>query len=176
MFDIKYRIVDIEENDSDELEGNEGYFMLICNEHNYGEIFPPELDNIMGTVSIYWYFIYLLEIVDKLKSKKIAYLSDIDSYNTWIEFKLIDESVVISVGTGEQEDETGAIEYIEPSNFSYSRWMNQTVDYDCFKNVILEKATNYSEELRNLNPSKLTNTNLIKLKNKIAYLIKQKLS
>lgn len=53
--------------------------------------------------------------------------------------------------------------------------MNQTVDYDCFKNVILEKATDYSEELRNLNPSKLTNTNLIKLENKIAYLIKQKL-
>lgn len=58
MFDIKYRIVDIEENDSDELEGNEGYFMLICNEHKYGEIFPPELDNIMGD-SFYLLVFYL---------------------------------------------------------------------------------------------------------------------
>lgn len=170
MFDIEYRIVNIGDNDSENFEGSEGYFVLICNGNKYGEIFPAELDSIMGTVSIYWYFIYLLEIIENIQSEKKAYLSDIDSYNTWIEFRLIGEDVIIGVGTGEKEDGSKAIEYKKPSNFSYSRWENQAVKYEKFKMIVLQKATNYLDEITKLNTSELTNPEINKLKNQIAYI------
>lgn len=70
----------------------------------------------------------------------------------------------------EKEDGSKAIEYTKPSNFSYSRWENQAVKYEIFKRIILQKATSYLDEITRLNSFELTNPEIIKLKNKIAYL------
>lgn len=95
MFSIAYQIVNL----FDEVPiGSDGYLRIDCNEHHFGEIFPPELESIIDdTFYIYdWIegFLVAAEILYQ-HEKKYIFLNDVDSYIAWIQ--LVRQGDIIEV-------------------------------------------------------------------------------
>lgn len=83
MFTLDYRIV---HSEYDDFIGENGFLQIKCNECKYGEMYPKELETIMDKVSLYDWFDRLVRVVKNLLTKDYVALSDVESYNTWIEF------------------------------------------------------------------------------------------
>lgn len=67
MFELLYKVV---KSKDDDFIGENGFFKLIVNEYNYGEIYSDELDDIMEKESIYDWMERLCRVIKELKIKK----------------------------------------------------------------------------------------------------------
>ena len=94
MFTLDYRIV---HSEYDDFVGENGFLQIKCNECKYGEMYPKELETIMDKVSLYDWFDRLVRVVKNLLTKDYVALSDVESYNTWIEFHKKNEEIIISM-------------------------------------------------------------------------------
>ena len=92
-FKLEYRIVLCD----DDFNGQNGFFQIKCNNYNYGEIYPKELETVMDKVSLFDWFERLIRVVKYLMTEDYVVLSDVESYNVWIEFQKKDEKIIISV-------------------------------------------------------------------------------
>ena len=100
MFELNYRIV---HSEYDDFIGQNGFFQIRCNECIYGEIYPKELETIMDKVSLYDWFERLARVIKYLMTKDYVALSDVESYNTWIEFRKKNEEVIVKHCKGREE-------------------------------------------------------------------------
>lgn len=147
MFELNYRIINSE---YDDFIGQNGFFQLNCNGFLYGEMYPKDLEDIMDKVSIFDWFERLIRIVESLMTKEYVALSDVESYNIWIEFNKKGEDVEISIVEAEKPDGSKDLEY-KLKNVIYADWMNQKVKFYQFKEEILKKAEIYIENVINNN-------------------------
>lgn len=141
MFELNYRIVHTE---YDDFKGQHGFFIIKCNEHIYGEMYPKEIEEIMDKVSLYNWFERLIRVIQVLNTETYVALSDVESYNTWIEFQKRNEQVIISIVTAEKPQGSSDIELGLKEPIA-GEWINQTVDFDQFKTEIIEKAQKYMD-------------------------------
>lgn len=71
---------------SDDCIRQNGFFQIKCNGFIYGEIYGSELEEIVDKEPLYDWFERMLRTVKELEVRHRIFLSDTESYNTWIEF------------------------------------------------------------------------------------------
>lgn len=108
MFELNYRIINSE---YDDFTGQNGFFQFNCNGFLYGEMYPEELEEIMDNVSVFDWFERLIRVVENLITKEYVALSDVESYNLWIEFNKKKDDLEISIVCAEKPDGSKDLEY-----------------------------------------------------------------
>lgn len=143
MFEINYRIV---RSEYDDFVGQHGFFQIKCNGYIYGEIYPKEIEEVMEKVSLYDWFERLAKVIRNLMEKDYVVLSDVESFNTWIEFQRRSEEVVISIIKAKKEQGSHDIEFYlrEPMD---GEWTNQAVNFEQLKKEIIEKGKEYIQNI-----------------------------
>lgn len=141
MFTLDYRIV---HSEYDDFVGENGFLQIKCNECKYGEMYPRELETIMDKVSLYDWFDRLVRVVKNLMTKDYVVLSDVESYNTWIEFLKKNEEVVISIVKAEKEQGSRDIEFNLKEPIA-GEWAEQVISFSQLKTEIITKASQYIE-------------------------------
>ncbi len=139
MFKLEYRIV---LSDDDDFEGQNGFLQIKCNDYKYGEMYPKELETVMDKVSLFDWFERLIKVVKYLMTEEYVVLSDVESYNIWIEFQKSSEEVMISVVKAKKELGTQDIEFIlgEPVE---REWTVSQISYNQLKMEVVNKASEY---------------------------------
>ena len=139
MFQINYRIV---YNDWDDFPGQNGFFQIQCNDCKYGEIYAKEIESVMAQDDLYWWFERLTQVARHLLTKEYVVLSDVESYNLWIEFRKNKDDLIISLINANKGNGSQAIEF-ELDGIEQGRWGNQHVSFLQFKREVVEKTTLY---------------------------------
>lgn len=163
MFEIKFRITDelgiIGDWDADtfDREGDlEGFFAINFNGHLYGYHHENELqEGEVGFELLTHWFEMLIKVYINLNNSKYVALSDIESYNTWLEFKLEDGELLVSVIENENKAGLGAIITSPFETYTYSDWKNVQVSKAEFKNELVIKANEYINSVGNINQNLL---------------------
>lgn len=149
MFEIEYRIA---EKMIGYFIGEEGYYKIHCNEKTYGDIYPEELEEIMGTEYLYDWFEDMLKIAIELHDRRYIVLSEIESYNLWIEFERKGEDLFVSLAYADKPDGSKEIEYeLFNQYYDESLWKNERIDFEAFKLEVVRKSTEYSQEIKRRN-------------------------
>lgn len=143
MFELNYRIV---QSEYDDFLGQHGFFQIKCNGYDYGEIYPKEIETIMDKVSIFDWFERLAKVIKNLMEKDYVVLSDIESYNTWIEFCKKNEEVVISIVKAKKEQGSHDIEF-SLNEREAGEWINQVVSFNQFKEEVVDKGKEYIKNI-----------------------------
>lgn len=125
MFKIEIKIMS---SKYDDFVGQNGFFKISCKDFSYGEIFSEELELMMDKVSILDWIERLIKVLEHLKNTDYIALSDTESYNTWIEFKKLDDQLVVSIRQAQKEDGSRDIEY-KLNNAIEGDWTNQIVSF-----------------------------------------------
>ena len=162
MFKIRYKIIN---SDYDDFVGQNGFFQLECNGYLYGEIYPIEFENVMDKVSIYDWFERLIRVSFNILKKNYVVLSDVESYNTWIEFKKENKNLIISIVQA-CKDSTKDIEY-HLIKTKYGEWYGQKV---LLYQFIEEVTFNANKYIKYVICHNKTNKTFKKLKDDIEYL------
>ncbi|WP_312061064.1 hypothetical protein [Anaerotignum sp.] len=150
MFKIEFKIVSSE---YDDFVGQNGFFKISCNDFSYGEIFSEELEQIMDKVSVLDWIERLIKVLEHLKNSDYVALSDTESYNTWIEFKKLDDQLVVSIRQAQKEDGSRDIEY-KLNNATEGDWKNQIVSFQEVKDEVITKAQDYLAYVYSKNENK----------------------
>ena len=153
MFKIEYKISSIDYTD---FIGDKGYYKMHCNENTYGDIFSNDLESIMGTNYLYDWVEDITKVTLKLQEVNYVALSDIESYNLWIEFYKDDEDLYISLVNADKPDGTESIAY-ELFNKSYSEdlWTEEKIKFVEFKKEIVRVVGKYVEDVKVCNADKI---------------------
>lgn len=181
MFQIKFRIVD----DFEELkkvtaiEFNHDYNKIsgcfqICfgNQEEGGFYHENELhEEEYGDELLDYWFDCLLDILNILSSKSnYTAFRVIDTCNRWIEFKQVEDSIVINTAIEGSEKCNGLVITKPWHAFSYPNPSNDTISFQELKNTILYETKRFLSELENLNSQLIDTKMVIGLKSKIVEL------
>lgn len=157
MFKINYRIV---HSRYDDFIGQHGFFQIICNGNKYGEMYSEEIEAIMDKVSLYDWFERLARVINILNIKEYVVLSDVESYNTWIEFLKKNEEVLVSIVKAKKDQGSHDIEFILKAP-QVGEWGNQVVSFKQFRKEVLEKGTEYIGKIFEDNPPNILINDLV---------------
>ena len=158
MFELYYRVV---HSEYDDFVGQNGFFQIKCNECKYGEIYPKELETVMDKVSLYDWFERLARVIKYLSFKDYVALSDVELFNTWIEFRKTNEEVMVSIVKAEKEEGSHDIEFNLKEPIA-GEWEKQMITYQ-------EQEIEMEQKSLNLKQQALTNNyELERLKKSIA--------
>ncbi len=174
MFEITYRITtsldyikSLDENIFDKDGDFEGFICLNFNGNIYGYCPDrPLFDDETGWDLISIWFESLLSAVAILNTSSYVAVSDIDAYETWIEFKREDETVYASIVRADKNG-MSCVASSPLENSQYGEWNNIPVSYIEFKNEILKKAKQYVDEIALVNQKLLKSSRLSKIGNLI---------
>lgn len=147
MFELDYRIV---HSEYDDFIGQNGFLQIKCNECKYGEIYPKELEMVMDKISLYDWFERLARVIKYLMTKDYVALSDVESYNTWIEFRKKNEKVIVSIVKAEKKTGSHDIEFNLKEPIA-GEWEKQVICYSELKTEIIEKLREYVEVITTCN-------------------------
>ena len=149
MFTINYKVSKHFYND---FIGDEGYYQIACNEKLYGDIYPDELEDIMGTEYLCDWFEEMLQIAVELNERDYIALSNIESYILWLEFVKKRNTILISVVRSVKQNGVGFIVYDLPEKSYDENSLNEEkVVYKDFIREILTKSNAYINEVKQLN-------------------------
>jgi len=148
MFELNYKIVC---SDYDDFAGQNGFLKIKFNNFHYGEIYPEELSEVMDKVSLYDWIERLIRVLNSLKTHDYVALSDVESYNKWIEFRRNDKNVLVSIVNAEKKDGAKDIE-LDLQNPSAGEWTNQQISYEEFKNELSTRGREYIKYITENNP------------------------
>ncbi len=145
---ISYKIIN---SSFDDFIGQNGFIQLEFNGYTYGEIYSEEYEMVAEKESLYDWFDRLVRVAQNILTRRYVFLSDVESYNTWLEFKRENErDLVVSIIQAYKEDGASDIEFYL-SNRKYGKWSNQKVILKQFVNEIIINASEYVEYLINHN-------------------------
>jgi len=152
MFKIEYKI---SRTDYDDFVGEKGYYKIFCNENAYGEIFSDELEEIMGTEYLYDWFEDMVKIALELHNVSYIVLSNIESYNLWIEFIRNEDILSVSLVNADKPDGTGSVAY-ELFNKCDDKnlWKDEEVSFTEFKKELVRVVTDYIKDVKTYNTDK----------------------
>ncbi len=74
-------------------------------------MYSEEIEDTMDKVSIYDWFERLTRIIENLMTKEYVVLSNVESYNRWIEFMRKNEKVIVSIIKVERANGSRDIEF-----------------------------------------------------------------
>jgi hypothetical protein len=176
MFKINYRITTSRELFNyftpEEIDAGghiEGFFQIVVNNASYGDcpqgIIPPDYsDQELLTI----WFEHFLQLLTYLKSgHEYLAMSDIDSYNSWLEFSKIDTSdICISRIYSEGRNGISSIIFEPPKDREYKPEVlhKQIVSLAEMEKEIKLKASQYFDEINVLNSELATGGRILKLK------------
>lgn len=158
--EIRFRIVvDFEDvslwsADKFDEEGDiEGFFELDFNGYSYGYYHSRPLGNDeKGFDLLTNWFERLIKLVFYLNKNDYVAISDIESYNTWIEFMKQDQDTLkVSIIENSNKSELSDIVMHRFSQYEYSDWRDVTVLIEDLKNELIHKTEVYIEQIRRLN-------------------------
>lgn len=176
MFQIKYRIIEdmkiLKQWDGStfDKEGDlEGFFQLQFNDKNYGYYHDRELrDGETGFDLITHWFEMLIKVYLALETSKYVALSDIESFNTWLEFKRISSQILeVSIIECDKNDIAEAIVTNHFDDYTYSDWKNIQITLEDFQEEILHKSNLYIDDIRSINSKLLESKRILNLKSLI---------
>ena len=151
MFEISYRI---SLKWYDNFIGEDGYYKMRWHDKTYGEIFPEELDGIMGIEYLYDWFKSMTSLALVLAEKNYAAWNDIESPCLWIEFVKKGEQLFIRLVRADKQMK-GRLDYVvhHLENIEYMdvSEQNQPINYVEFVDELLLKCGAYLKELELLN-------------------------
>lgn len=150
-FIINYRIIS---NEFDDFVGQHGFFQVDFNGFLYGEMYPKEIESIMDKASLYDWFERFVRVAKILMFQNYVLLSDIESYNTWIEFKRNEDKLTVSIVKAQKPQNSRDIEF-NLEDVLKGEWANQTVSFEQFKKEISSKGKEYVKVIRKLNPQNM---------------------
>lgn len=149
MFEIKYRL---SEKQYETLHGDKGYYQMFFNENSYGEMYPEEIEEIMGTAYLYDWLKDMVQVATELHSKKYVALSNIESYNEWIEFERVNKNLYIRIVTADKPNGIGIIVYDLINRESKdSNGYNSHISFVEFKKEIITKCSSYIQNISEKN-------------------------
>lgn len=159
MFTIMYRITEdvqymksLDKETFDNESDFEGFFALdFC-----GNLYGHYHNNPLGKDEKGWalitnWFISLLRAYLELEALGYVAVSDIESYNTWIEFKLCSETLMASIIEAEKEDGMHEVHTKPFKVYNYGEWSNISISLKGFKNELVEKSSQYLCEIAKVN-------------------------
>lgn len=149
MFSADYRII---LHDYDDVLGEAGFFRIRCGPLSYGEFFSPEIEMKMSTVWLLNWFEKLIEVCLLLREKQYIALSDVESYNAWIEFKRSNDNVFINVVYSESLHRDAML--FKEISVDIPRKLSHDACclFSQMNKEIIQKATNYIADILLLNP------------------------
>lgn len=152
MFKIEYKI---SKTDYDDFVGEKGYYKMFCNENVYGEIFPDELEKIMGTEYLYDWFEDMVKIALALHDVRYIALSNIESYNLWVEFVRHEDVLSISLVNADKPNGIGSVAYeLLNRKDDKNLWKDEVVSFMEFKQELVRVVTDYLENIKTCNRDK----------------------
>lgn len=168
MFEIVYRITDkiqylrtLNENSFDDGGDIEGFFEIRINDNSYGYYHANPLgDDEAGWYAISDWFNKLVLVYQKLSETNYVALNDTDSYNIWIEFKMDNGNLLLSIVEAEKEDGTAEIMLTPFEKFKYGEWSMITLKQTDFANELNAKISAYLDEINKINAKLLKNKNI----------------
>lgn len=162
MFEINFKV--FEDNESENLIGEYGYFNFTIDNESYGIIIDEEIDDF--SVSVYNWFTSFLKSLETLETENYVLINDIESFNAWIEMCRNKEVLSVSKVSGNKVGQGGWVRKEKLSDVDYKFWTDKKVLFTDFKTEILEKSEEYIAELVKLNS--LQNNNVIELSDLVA--------
>lgn len=162
MFEINFKV--FEDNESENLIGEYGYFNFTIDNESYGIIIDEEIDDF--SVSVYNWFTSFLKSLETLETENYVLINDIESFNAWIEMCRNKEVLSVSKVSGNKVGQGGWVRKEKLSDVDYKFWKDKKVLFTDFKTEILEKSEEYIAELVKLNS--LQNNNVIELSDLVA--------
>ncbi|MBR1693099.1 MAG: hypothetical protein IJ711_10080 [Lachnospiraceae bacterium] len=139
MFEIIYKIVCSE---YDDFAGENGFLQIKFNNFQYGEMYPEELYDIMDKVSLHDWIERLIRVAKYLRTNDYVALSDVESYNKWLEFKKKGQNVIVSIVKAKKAKGSKDVE-LDLQNSVAGEWTNQVISYDEFQSEIYVKGGEY---------------------------------
>ncbi|WHH58414.1 hypothetical protein [Petroclostridium sp. X23] len=176
MFEIRFRIVDdfimlrqIETNEFDMDGGDvEGFFSLNFNGNIEGYYHDNPLgEDETGQELLTLWFDLLIDTIIQLEKSKYAALKIIETFDSWIEFTLIDNKLNISFAKLKDELSNDYIIGEPKYSFVYPEWRNVEISFNSFKQEVKDKAKGYLNIIRELNPQLLNSRIISKLAERI---------
>jgi len=168
MFEILYTTTDSKEeleslNDEDDILG---YIAFYVNGNEYGFYIDNAIEHgLSGGEKITDMFINLTLAYQELNRSGYVIIDDIGSYIAWIEFKRVQDLVSISILRAEKEEgEYCEIRLTPLDKFEYGEWYNETVRLSEMRSELVKKASQYLDELREINVKLLRNKKIAELK------------
>lgn len=162
MFEINFKV--FEDNESENLIGEYGYFNFTIDNESYGIIIDEEIDDF--SVSVYNWFTSFLKSLETLETENYVLINDIESFNAWIEMCRNKEVLSVSKVSGNKVGQGGWVRKEKLSDVDYKFWKDKKVLFTDFKTEILEKSEEYIAKLVKLNS--LQNNNVIELSDLVA--------
>lgn len=157
---MNYRIVLY---DYDDFAGQNGFLQVKCNGFAYGEIYAEEIEKYIFPDSLYDWMERFVRVCICLMTEVYVVLSDVESYNTWIEFKKRGDKLSISLIEAKKEEGTHDIEF-HLDDRRPGEWTDQIIDFQQFKGEIIQKGKAYLKTALRYDPE---NAYLNKLKDEI---------
>jgi hypothetical protein len=177
MFKINYRITDSQEKlknfSHQEIESGEpieGYFELEINDKKYGYcnkgILQPGEE---GMDLLTTWFESLLELLIEFKNgNNYVAINDTESYNTWLEFKRLDnEHVCISSIRAKKWDGLGQITKTPLEGIESYEWANEIVTFNEMSQEIKNKVNEYITQVGQINEAIVKGRAFTNLKNRL---------
>jgi len=178
MFEILYRIIDSNDEliewgeDTLDMGGDVlGFFAINVNGYHYGNYhnYPLQPGECDWEKITYW-FLNLISVYQELTRSNYVAIDIVGSYIEWLEFKKAQDSVEINIIRAEKEYGVDIGLKLTPfDNFEYGTWYvqlvkqgklhdesvdrrNESVKLSRFRSELLRKASQYLEELQDINP------------------------
>jgi len=189
MFEILYRITDTNDEltewieDTSDMYGDIlGFFAINVNGYHYGHyhnypLQPGECD----WERITEWFLILISVYQELTRSNYVAVNVVDSYCAWLEFRKSKDIVTINVIYAEKKCEPDTSLRLTPfDDFEYGNWYiqlvkdgkttselvdrrNESVKLSRFRSELLRKASQYLEELHDIDPRLLGKHYIAKL-------------
>jgi len=198
MFEILYRILleneELEEYDENSFDmGGDilGFFAINVNGYHYGHYhnYPLQPGEFWSEQISYW-FISLIRAYHELNCSGYVLVNEVDSFNTWIEFKRNDDMVIIDLIEAEKPcgtTEPTELRLTPLEKFEYGTWYtqyvkdgkvcpelvarhNEPVKLSRIRAELLRKGLQYLDELREINPKLLGNRIIAELETLVSSL------
>lgn len=164
MFEILYRITDktdelitLDEN----FDGGgdiEGFFAINVNGNFYGHYHGnPLKEGEEGWDLLTGWFARLILAYQKLCDSDYVAVNNIESYNSWIEFKRKQEWIIVSIVEVEKPSGTMEVELIPLKKIVYGEWHSESIKLTEFHDELVNKASMYLDEIHEINAKLLSN-------------------
>lgn len=173
MFEIKFRVLDdvdeLAQWDSEKLDTDgdlEGLILLSFNGNEYGLYHEKGSfqEGVEGFYLMTHWFQSLAEVCVELQQSDYVALSDIESFNSWIEFKIVNKNHLnISLIETEPENGTGYIVTQPFTSYSYSGWKDILISQGDFRQEVFNKSNDYLSCVKEINPNFIHSNRIVKL-------------
>lgn len=173
MFRIRYRITEdinylktLNADDFDNESDIEGFFEMEFEGNIYGYYHDKPLQNgETGFDLLTNWFESLLKTCLNIKITNYIAINDIESFNTWIEFKLVSDILIVSIIKADKEEGIFEIRTEPFSNYNYGEWSNIIISFEEFKNEVISKSMQYLKEINRINMHLMYSKRIINLNN-----------